>query len=59
VVGLRGWSDSSGGDAHEFAFNNSGINWRHGATTTWGNWEKLAMMSDVVASQIEIIRLST
>lgn len=41
VVGLRGWSDSSGGDSHEFAFNNSGINWRHGATTSWSAWTKL------------------
>ena len=25
VIGLRGWSDSSGGDSHELAFNNTGI----------------------------------
>ncbi len=37
VVGLRGWSDSSGGDSHELAFTNSGIYWRHGATTSWGS----------------------
>lgn len=41
VIGLRGWSDSSGGDSHELAFNNSGINHRSGATTSWGDWEKL------------------
>lgn len=41
VVGLRGWSGSSGGNSHEFAFNNSGINHRSGATTSWGAWEKL------------------
>ena len=41
LVGLRGWSDSSGGDSHELAFNNTGIYWRHGATTTWGDWFKL------------------
>ena len=41
LVGLRGWSDSSGGNTHELAFNNSGIYRRHGATTTWGNWYKL------------------
>ena len=40
VVGLRGWADSSGGNSHEFAFNNSGINHRSGATS-WGAWEKL------------------
>ena len=37
-MGLRGWSDSSGGPAHEFALNNTGIFWRSGATTTWNNW---------------------
>lgn len=38
LVGLRGWSDSSGGDSHELAFNSNGIYRRQGATTTWGNW---------------------
>lgn len=38
LVGLRGWSDSSGGNSHELAFNNSGIYRRTGATTDWGSW---------------------
>lgn len=41
VVGLRGWGNSSGGNAHELAFNNSGIFRRHGATTAWGSWIKM------------------
>lgn len=41
LIGLRGWSDSSGGKAHELAFNDSGINHRSGSTTTWDAWEKL------------------
>lgn len=41
VVGLRGWDNYSGGDAHELAFNNSGISRRNGSTTTWGDWYKL------------------
>ena len=41
VVGLRGWSDSSGGDAHEFAFNNTGVFRRVGETTAWANWLKM------------------
>lgn len=41
LLGLRGWGDSSGGDAHELAFNNNGIYCRHGSTTTWGNWSKI------------------
>lgn len=47
VVGLRGWTDSSGGDSHELAFNNSGIYWRHGATTTWSTWDKIATKSEL------------
>ena len=38
LVGLRGWSDSSGGNSHEIAFNDTGIYHRSGSTTTWGNW---------------------
>ena len=41
VIGLRGWSDSSGGNSHELAFNNTGIFWRSGATTAWGNWYRI------------------
>lgn len=41
LVGLRGWSDSSGGNSHEFAFNNTGIYWRNGATTAWGDWARI------------------
>lgn len=41
VVGLRGWSDSSGGNSHELAFNNTGIYWRSGATTSWGSWYRI------------------
>lgn len=38
VVGLRGWSDTSGGKAHELAFNDDGIFHRIGATDTWETW---------------------
>lgn len=41
LVGLRGWSNNSGGNAYEIAFNNTGIFVRKGATTTWDNWERL------------------
>ena len=43
LVGLRGWSDSSGGWSHELAFNNTGIMWREGATSTWGAWAQLVV----------------
>ena len=41
LFGLRGWSDNSGGNSHELAFNNSGIFRRQGATDTWDDWAKL------------------
>ena len=41
VVGLRGWADSSGGKAHEMAFNDSGIYTRMGSTTSWESWRRL------------------
>lgn len=46
VVGLRGWSDASGGNAYELAFNNTGIYCRTGATTSWGSWNKILTLSD-------------
>lgn len=42
VVGIRGWSDSSGGNSHELAFTGEGqIYRRHGATTSWNSWVKI------------------
>lgn len=41
VLGLRGWSDSSGGKAWELAFNNTGIFARTGATTAWEAWKRI------------------
>jgi len=46
LVGLRGWSDTSGGKAHELAFNDSGIYHRIGATNAWGDWSKLVTSSN-------------
>lgn len=40
VVGFRQWSDSSGGNSHELAFNDDGLAMRMGATATWGGWQK-------------------
>lgn len=41
LIGLRGWSDSSGGNAVELAFCAGSIYTRSGATTTWGSWKEL------------------
>ena len=42
LVGIRGWSDDSGGNAHELAFCGNGTLYhRHGATTSWGSWAKI------------------
>ena len=43
LVGLKGWSDKSGGGTHELAFNDGGIFRRNSTSSadTWGNWLKL------------------
>ena len=46
VVGLRGWSDTSGGKAHELAFNDNGIFHRIGATDTWEAWAMMLNTSN-------------
>lgn len=40
LLGLRGWCDSSGGNSHELAFNNTGVYWRNGSTE-WNGWNRL------------------
>lgn len=52
LVGLRGWSDNSGGNAYEIAFNNTGIFVRKGATTTWDNWERLYTSGNLTKTRI-------
>ena len=46
VVGLRGWSDTSGGKAHELAFNDNGVFHRIGATDTWEAWAMMLTTSN-------------
>ncbi|GGE17817.1 hypothetical protein GCM10011516_14360 [Sphingobacterium cellulitidis] len=43
ILGLRGWSDDSGGPAHELAFSNlSGISYRTGTLASgWSGWRKV------------------
>ena len=44
LIGFRGWSDSSGGNAHELAFTGNGnLYHRHGATTAWNGWNRIPM----------------
>ena len=63
VIGFRQWSDNSGGNAHELAFNDSGLYMRSGATTTWGNWEKFITSASIgsqsVASATKATKLAT
>jgi len=47
LIGLRGWSDNSGGKSHELAFNDTGLYHRIGATTSWEAWKKIAYTSDI------------
>ena len=46
TMGMRSWADASGGDAHEFAFTNSGMYHRQGSSTSWGSWESFAVRSN-------------
>lgn len=41
LLGLRGWSDASGGNSHELAFNNTGVYWRNGDSTSWNKWHRI------------------
>ena len=41
LLGLRGWSDASGGNSHELAFNNTGVYWRNGDSTSWSKWHRI------------------
>lgn len=52
VMGIRGWVDFSGGDAHELAFCSNGkLYHRYGATDAWYNWSVL-MDSNMTAPVI-------
>lgn len=47
LLGIRGWTDSSGGEAHELAFDSSGrIAHRYGTTTAWNTWTTLIESND-------------
>lgn len=59
LLGLRGWSDSTGGDAHELAFNDNGIYCRHGATTTWGDWSKIFTSADTYTGTLTSSQVTT
>ncbi|OPZ33945.1 MAG: hypothetical protein BWY97_00091 [Tenericutes bacterium ADurb.BinA124] len=57
LLGIRGWGDASGGDAHEFAFAGSGnIYHRHGSTTSWNTWKKLAYVTDIPTDYVPTTR---
>lgn len=41
LVGLRGWSDASGGKTHELAFSDSGVFHRTGDASSYGTWSEV------------------
>ena len=59
LVGLRGWSDDSGGNAHELAFNNSGIYARNGSSSTWNDWEKIYTSGNLTYDGINPLQTKT
>ena len=62
VIGLKGWSDQSGGLAHELAFANGGIYARIATSdSAWGSWKKLiyaSQMSDLVQIKEQTVATS-
>lgn len=46
LIGLRGWSNDSGGKAYELAFNDTGIFIRKGSSSTWESWEQVSTSSN-------------
>ncbi|WP_199121057.1 hypothetical protein [Pedobacter sp. ASV28] len=48
ILGLRGWTDNSAGNAHELAFSNFGnqLLLRSGMDPSWGNWRTLLVSDD-------------
>lgn len=53
LIGLRGWTDSTAGDSHELAFNNSGIFRRQALTTEWDSWYQLIDTGNFTKSLVE------
>ena len=53
LVGIRGWSDNSGGDAHELAFcGNGNLYHRYGATTSWNAWKQVWIEGDSITGAV-------
>lgn len=47
IIGLRGWSDNSGGKSHELAFSDENqILFRSGHAPQWEGWRKLLTSSE-------------
>lgn len=53
LVGLRGWSDSSGGNSHEIAFYEGGISHRDGASTSWGSWKQFIDSGNIGSQSVK------
>ena len=53
LVGIRGWSDSSGGDSHELAFcGNGNLYHRYGSTTAWNAWKQIWIEGDSITGAV-------
>lgn len=49
LVGLRGWSDSSGGNSWELAFNDYGLYSRDGGSS-WNGWKQIWRYGDSITA---------
>mgnify|MGYP002517026248 CR=1 FL=1 len=48
LLGIRGWSDSSAGKAHELAFDGNGKLLHRVGLTSWESWKEIAYIDDTV-----------
>lgn len=55
LVGIRGWTDKSGGKAHELGFDGGGkLFHRVGLDTTWEAWREIAHMDNIPTKASDI-----
>ena len=58
LVGIRGWSDSSAGKAHELAFDGGGKLLHRVGLTSWEGWREIAHIDDLTIENIGALSLN-
>ena len=58
LLGIRGWSDSSAGKAHELAFDGNGKLLHRVGLTSWEGWREIAHIDDLTIENIGALSLN-